>query len=526
MRKLLLAGFCLIAVGVAMGQTPMQVLHTIASPFENAPNSWGGIVNGNSDINGDGYDDIIISGHPIGSALGRRDVYIYLGGSILSSTPDYIIADPAIPGPHYLFGSSIAYNGDLNGDGYSDLVISEPGHYGADGTGRVHIYYGGPDFDTTADVILYGIEYGFDPWGLNFGSNLDISGDFNGDGYKDLVIYSAHRNLYHYGEVDIFYGGPGFDLICDWSYHGEMVEEFGSSLSIGDINGDGFSDLATWSSYFGAMDHHQELKIFLGAANFDNIADATYLFNQEDSMASVMMGGDLNQDGFDDLVLRAYPNLILWGNADLSGGFCALNLPVAGSDPAYYAVKENATFIVNMKGSASPRYVEYYLSSCTAEDLLVNYYEHIYYPDSISGCRYGYFLGDVNSDGNIDLLVTTSIENNVVFQIITTSLIPDSIDDNTLSPIQNLLVYPNPMKDQLSIKLTQDDGAAHGKNRIDIYNIRGQKVRSIPICKAATPSAQIVWDRLDNEGRRCPTGIYLLRDISNPQITKKITLIK
>ena len=79
MRKLLLAGFCLIAVGVAMGQTPMQVLHTIASPFENAPNSWGGIVNGNSDINGDGYDDIIISGHPIGSALGRRDVYIYLG---------------------------------------------------------------------------------------------------------------------------------------------------------------------------------------------------------------------------------------------------------------------------------------------------------------------------------------------------------------------------------------------------------------------------------------------------------------
>ena len=96
MRKLLLTGFFLIAVGVALGQTPMQLLHTIESPFESDLGSWGGSVKGNGDINGDGYNDIIIAGHPIGSALGRRDVYIYLGGETLSNTPDYIITDPEI----------------------------------------------------------------------------------------------------------------------------------------------------------------------------------------------------------------------------------------------------------------------------------------------------------------------------------------------------------------------------------------------------------------------------------------------
>ncbi len=527
MRKLLLTGFFLIAIGVALGQTPMQLLHTIESPFESDLGSWSGSVKGNGDINGDGYNDIIIAGHPIGSALGRRDVYIYLGGETLSNTPDYIITDPAIPGPHYLFGSSIAYNGDLNGDGYCDLVISEPGYNGAEASGRVHVYYGGPDFDTLADVILYGIDYGIESWGLHFGSNVDISGDFNGDGFSDLVIYSEHSNLCHYGQVDIFYGGPGFDLISDWSYCGEMAEEFGRSLSVGDFNGDGFSDLATWSMYYGSVENHpQVLKIFLGSANFDNVADATYLFDQSFIRAALIMDGDLNQDGFDDLVIVRSPNMILWGNADLSGGPCELNLPVDRSFPYFFAAKDDATYIVNMKGSVNPCCVEYYLSVSTTEDQMINSYEHVYYPDAIGGSDYAYFLGDVNSDGNIDLLVTARMGNGLLFQIITTNYNPDSIDDAILCPIQNLVAYPNPAQNSVTIELGSGEHHKAPGNGIEIYNIKGQKVRSIPMSSAAGPGAQIVWDRLDNEGKRCPTGVYLLRDTSNPQIAKKITLVK
>ena len=63
-------------------------------------------------------------------------------------------------------------------------------------------------------------------------------------------------------------------------------------------------------------------------------------------------------------------------------------------------------------------------------------------------------------------------------------------------------------------------------NCIEIYNIKGQKVRSIPMSNAASPIAHVVWNRRDNEGRRCPTGVYLIRETNNPQNTKKITLVK
>ncbi|MCB5252110.1 MAG: hypothetical protein RBR69_01660 [Candidatus Cloacimonadaceae bacterium] len=43
---------------------------------------------------------------------------------------------------------------------------------------------------------------------------------------------------------------------------------------------------------------------------------------------------------------------------------------------------------------------------------------------------------------------------------------------------------------------------------------------------AASPIAHVVWNRRDNEGRRCPTGVYLIRETNNPQNTKKITLVK
>lgn len=312
MKKQVLLGFLLIAAGLALCQTPMQLLHTIESPFVNDSNNWGGSVKGNGDINGDGFNDIIISGRPIGSALGRRDVYIYLGGQTLSSTPDFIITDPAVPGPHYLFGSSIAYNGDINGDGYCDLVVSEPLYSGAEASGRIHIYYGGPDFDTIADLILDGSNYGIISWGLQFGSNVDLSGDFNGDGFNDLVVSSEHGNLFHYGQINIFYGGPGLDTTSDWFYYGEMLEEFGAAMAVGDINGDGFSDLAAISLFTGSSSSQDRLvKIFLGGLEFSNQVDGTYSFDQDYTWPVMFMDGDVNRDGFDDLVLRISTNKIL-----------------------------------------------------------------------------------------------------------------------------------------------------------------------------------------------------------------------
>jgi hypothetical protein len=330
----------------------MQLLASIESPFVSDTNSWGGNIKGNGDINGDGYNDIVLVGQPLGSGNGRRDVYIYLGGSTVNTDPDHIIAY------QNSMALNICYNADINGDSYIDLVISEP-WYGIDNWGKVHVYFGGPSFDTIPDLSFDGIQYGIISFGLQFGYSIDTSGDFNGDGFNDLVVASQHRNLFHYGQVNIFFGGAEIDTECDWLFYGDEMEEFGAELAVGDINGDGFSDLATISLYTGSLDiQNQIVKIFLGGYNFDNQVDASYVFDQDNTWIVMFMDGDSNQDGYDDLVMKNSLNNVLYGSSDLSEGFVDLSLPVQESFPVYYVVSNDSTFVVNIKADVNPYLME------------------------------------------------------------------------------------------------------------------------------------------------------------------------
>ncbi len=507
----------------AYSQAPMQLLASIESPFVSDTNSWGGSIKGNGDINGDGYNDIVLVGQPLGSGNGRRDVYIYLGGSTVNTDPCYIIPDPSYPGPYHAFGSAIAYNGDLNGDGYCDLVISEP-QYGYDNWGRVLIYFGGPSFDIIPDLIFDGLEYGIIPYGLEFGSNIDISGDFNGDGYYDLVISSQHSNLCHYGQVNIFFGGPDIDSTCDWFYYGDMSEDFGISLTVGDLNGDGFSDLATISLYTGSSDiQNQIVKIFLGGYNFNNQVDASYVFDQDNTWIIMFMDGDSNRDGYDDLVMKNSLNNVLYGSSDLSGGFVNLSLPVQESFPVYYVVSNDSTFVVNIKADVNPYLMEYNLSSYYSAGSYLNQYQFTYTPNPINDCIFGYSLGDINNDGSIDILVTNRVNNSVVFNIVTTHYNPNSVDDGVnLQPI-NLTVSPNPFsnKSMLSYELREP-----GRILLSIYNIKGQLVDSVSDGYRGAGPYNEIWDGKDNLGRKLPSGIYLIKLELNDKliVCKKVTL--
>lgn len=524
MRKMLLLVILLLAAGLALCQTPMQLLHTIESPFVNDSNSWGGSVKGNGDINGDGFNDIIISGRPIDSGLGRRDVYIYLGGQALSNTADFIITDPSSPGPYHWFGSSIAYNGDINGDGYCDLVVSETG-YGIDNWGRVLVYNGGPSFDIIPDLIFDGFEYGMINFGLKFGSNIDLSGDFNGDGYNDLVVSSEHSNLFHYGQINIFYGGPGLDTTSDWFYYGEMSEEFGAAMAVGDINDDGFSDLASISLFTGSSSgQNRVVKLFLGGLEFSNQVDRTYSFDQDYTWPVMFMDGDVNRDGFDDLVLKKSTNKILFGSANLSDSFGDLSFPLIGSESAYYASSNDTTFIANIRGTVSPYSMDYSLSSYLSEGQWINDYQYSYNPDPINDCKFGYFLGDVNNDGGIELLVTNRINNEVFFYVVSTHNNPDLIvDNNIISPIQSLSVFPNPFTQSstLSYDLKQP-----GMIGLYVYNIKGQLVAKLDDGYKRAGQNSANWDGNDKHGHTLPSGIYLLKlKLDDKFITcKKVTL--
>jgi len=133
-----------------------------------------------SDVNGDGYADLIIGAAGIDQKTGR--VYVYPGGpSGVGEIPSTILIGP--DGPNTDFGTMIGGGGDVNGDGYGDLIVGAINW--AANTGRAYVYLGGAAGPSQApDAKLAGTD------GENglFGFSAAIANDFDGDGYADAFV--------------------------------------------------------------------------------------------------------------------------------------------------------------------------------------------------------------------------------------------------------------------------------------------------------------------------------------------------
>lgn len=503
----------------AYSQAPMQLLASIESPFVSDTNSWGGSIKGNGDINGDGYNDIVLVGQPLGSGNGRRDVYIYLGGSTVNTDPCYMIPDPSYPGPYHAFGSAIAYNGDLNGDGYCDLVISEP-QYGYDNWGRVLIYFGGPSFDTIPDLIFDGLEYGIIPYGLEFGSNLDISGDFNGDGYNDIVISSQHSNLSHYGQVNIFFGGPDIDSTCDWFNYGVMEEDFGISLSVGDLNGDGFSDLAA-CSLNSTQINNQRIKFFFGGADFDNICDATYGEFDNDGILTLLMETDFNNDSYDDLVIFHGNEFdICWGSAAVELEFEPWHTAFPTNIGSIYLARfEDSRYLCY--GTPQLETYNFYRWD-NAEGMILDYAINENY-NPYAATQLSYYLGDVNEDGHSEILLSNRTSSPILFKVFTTEYNNNSIDDYVITTPLHLTAYPNPFAQGVTLTYELKEPGIIG---LSAFNIKGQLVARLDEGYKGAGQNTVNWNRIDNLGRILPPGVYLVKLKLGDKsiICKKVTL--
>ena len=275
---------------------------TGSAPGEN----FGISVSGTGDVNGDGYADVIVGAWTSdagGSIAGRA--YLYYGGPGADAVADVILTASE---PFGFFGFSVSGAGDVNKDGYADLVVGAFGQNA--GAGRAYVYFGGPSMDSVADLTLTG-EAASD----NFGHSVSGAGDLNGDGYADVIVgaWINDGGGMNAGRAYVFYGGPSANALADLILTGAAANDnFGYSVSgAGDVNRDGFADVVVGAPLNDAVGPDAgRAYVYFGGLGADATADLILTGQSavDQFGVSVSGAGDVNGDGFADVVVSAVGN--------------------------------------------------------------------------------------------------------------------------------------------------------------------------------------------------------------------------
>jgi hypothetical protein len=284
------------------------------------------------DINGDGFDDLIV-----GAPHNFDD--FYSGASFVvfgkASGFDAAISLSSLNGANGFrlngvaggdaAGNAVSSAGDINGDGFDDLLIGAPiSDVPKNDTGYTYVVFGkSSGFSATMELSSLngsnGFRMHFDKADQLLGWSVSGAGDVNGDHVDDLIIGApiGERSYVVFGKTS------GFDAELDLASldgsNGFLMNgledgaQFGNGVSAGDINGDGINDLIVGSYYGGSGTSYV---VFGKASGFGAILDLSSLdgsngFSVEGTAEgdeagySVGNAGDVNGDGFDDVIIGA-----------------------------------------------------------------------------------------------------------------------------------------------------------------------------------------------------------------------------
>ncbi|MCK5862852.1 MAG: DUF5011 domain-containing protein, partial [Candidatus Hydrogenedentes bacterium] len=282
---------------------------TLTIPDDVISEYWArfGISGGRAgDVDGDGYDDVVISADYSESDNYPGRVYLYSGGATgLNIEPVWVAEGTAAKS---MFGFSTGGTGDVNGDGYADIFVTEYKYAnGEPEEGRILVYHGSAmGLGSEADWI-----YESDEANVWLGYSAAWAGDTNGDGYSDLVVglpYADYDGKLDTGRVYVFHGSSdGLGSIFSTTHRtGTVGARIGWSVAGADLDGDGYSDLllgaptrTNWLNEEGYVYVHYGSTG--GAAQNSN-----WSVRSNKSSAhlgwSVARAGDVNGDGLDDAI--------------------------------------------------------------------------------------------------------------------------------------------------------------------------------------------------------------------------------
>ena len=259
------------------------------------------------DVNGDGFSDVIVGAYLYdGVQVDAGRVFVYHGSANgLGATPAWT-ADGDQTGDG--FGYSVATAGDVNGDGYADVIIGACNcDNGRFGDGRAFVYLGSPSGlgHTPAWTAQSG------QTNARFGASVATAGDVNGDGYSDIIV-GAHEQDVGPGHAYLFLGSPGGPSSApSWTAsNGQDGSRYGFVVaSAGDVNGDGYADLAVGADrYSEGQVWEGAVYVYYGAATGPSTS-ASWIAQGNGAYGrfgySTGTAGDVNGDGYADLIVGA-----------------------------------------------------------------------------------------------------------------------------------------------------------------------------------------------------------------------------
>ncbi len=308
-------------------------------------------VAGAGDVNGDGFADVIVGASSYDN--GQSDegaAFVYLGSATGIATGDPTIAAATIESDQSdaSLGISVAGAGDVNGDGYADVVVGANQYdRGETDEGVALVFFGSATGiaggnPTTAEAVFES-----DQADAGLGRGVAGAGDVNGDGYADIIAgATSYENgeinegaafVYHGSAVGIASGNPttaAASLESDRVNAGFAWSVAGS----GDVNGDGYADLIVGAKdYDNGQSNEGAVFVYHGTAQgIDTVAAAMLESNQTGALlgASVAGAGDVNGDGFADVILGAYLYSVDQANEGLALVYHGSASGIASGDPA------------------------------------------------------------------------------------------------------------------------------------------------------------------------------------------------